>query len=58
MSTSHILYDITDRIGTITLNRPDVMNALGGTMREDILARLQDSSGRSRRTLRYYHRRR
>jgi len=44
MSTSHILYDITDRMGTITLNRPDVMNALGGTMREDILARLQEAA--------------
>jgi len=43
MSTAHILYDITDHIGTITLNRPDVMNALGGTMREDLLARLQQA---------------
>lgn len=43
MSTSHILYDITDRIGAITLNRPEVMNALGGTMREDLLARLEQA---------------
>jgi 2-(1,2-epoxy-1,2-dihydrophenyl)acetyl-CoA isomerase len=43
MSDSHILYEVTDRIGTITLNRPDVMNAFGGTMREDLLARLQDA---------------
>lgn len=44
MSASHILYDLTDRIGTITLNRPEVMNALGGAMREDILSRLQEAA--------------
>lgn len=43
MSDSHILYEVANRIGTITLNRPDVMNAFGGTMREDLLARLQDA---------------
>lgn len=43
MSDSHILYEVTDRIGTITLNRPDVMNAFGGTMREDLLARLEQA---------------
>lgn len=43
MSTSHLLYDITDRISTITLNRPEVMNALGGTMREDLLSRLEQA---------------
>ncbi|MBI3246450.1 MAG: enoyl-CoA hydratase/isomerase family protein [Deltaproteobacteria bacterium] len=43
MSTSHILYDISDRIGTIILNRPEVMNALGGTMREDLLSRLEQA---------------
>lgn len=43
MSDSYILYEVADRIGTITLNRPDVMNAFGGTMREDLLAQLQDA---------------
>lgn len=43
MSDSHILYEVADRIGAIILNRPDVMNAFGGTMREDLLARLQDA---------------
>lgn len=47
MSTTHILYDITDRIATITLNRPDVMNALGGAMREDLFARLQQAEHES-----------
>jgi 2-(1,2-epoxy-1,2-dihydrophenyl)acetyl-CoA isomerase len=34
----HVLYDVADRIGIITLNRPEVLNAFGGTMREDLLA--------------------
>ena len=33
--------DLTDGIATITLNRPQAMNALAGTMREDILAGLR-----------------
>src|SRR5260221_8259406 len=44
MSTSHILYELTDRVATITLNRPEVMNALGGAMREEIFARLQHAA--------------
>ncbi len=43
MSTSPILYTVADRLGTITLNRPEVMNALGGTMREDLLASLEQA---------------
>lgn len=43
MSATHILYEVIDRIATITLNRPEVMNALGGAMREDLLARLQQA---------------
>ena len=41
MASPHILFDNTERIGVITLNRPEVMNAFGGTMREDLLACLQ-----------------
>ncbi len=46
MSSPHqapkmILYDVADQIATITLNRPEAMNAFGGTMREDLLAHLQ-----------------
>ena len=40
MSQSQILYEITDRVATVTLNRPEVMNAFGGTMREDLLQML------------------
>ncbi|HKR65902.1 MAG TPA: enoyl-CoA hydratase-related protein [Thermoanaerobaculia bacterium] len=32
---------VTDRIATITLNRPDKLNAFTGTMREDLLAALR-----------------
>jgi 2-(1,2-epoxy-1,2-dihydrophenyl)acetyl-CoA isomerase len=36
----------TDHITTITLNRPDKLNAFGGTMREDLLAALHTADGR------------
>ena len=37
---SQILYDVTDQIATITLNRPDKMNAFTGTMMNEILSAL------------------
>ncbi len=43
MSQSQILYEITDRVGMLTLNRPEVMNAFGGTMREDLLQMLRQA---------------
>jgi len=43
MSQSQILSEVTDRVGVITLNRPEVMNAFGGTMREDLLQMLQQA---------------
>lgn len=36
-----ILVDRAERIATVTLNRPDKLNALGGTMREDLLDALE-----------------
>lgn len=36
-----VLFDKDDGIGTITLNRPEAMNALGGGMRQEILATLE-----------------
>src|SRR3954463_14985521 len=38
-----LLYEIKDRIATLTLNRPDRLNALGGTLREDLYAAIIDA---------------
>ncbi len=35
-----LLYETKDRVATLTLNRPDRLNALGGTLREDLTAGL------------------
>jgi len=43
MSPSDILYEVADRVATITLNRPAVMNAFGGTMRESLYHRLNEA---------------
>jgi 2-(1,2-epoxy-1,2-dihydrophenyl)acetyl-CoA isomerase len=45
MDPAAIRYHVADRVATITLNRPEVMNAFGGSMREDLLARLEDAAG-------------
>ncbi len=44
MSTHQIRYEVSEHIATITLDRPEVMNAFGGTMREDLLARLEEAA--------------
>jgi len=36
MSYECLLYDMTDNIATLTLNRPERLNALGGSLREDL----------------------
>ncbi len=41
MSFTHILFDISDEIATITLNRPDALNALSAEMRDDLRAALK-----------------
>src|SRR5256712_1368649 len=40
MSYECLLYETKDRVATLTLNRPDRLNALGGTLREDLTAGL------------------
>ncbi len=42
MSFEHILFTISDQVATITLNRPERMNAFGGRMRQEIVEALED----------------
>ena len=41
MTYECLLYDVKDRIATLTLNRPERLNALGGTLRDDLLDAVQ-----------------
>lgn len=41
MASPQVLYEVVDRVGIITLNRPEALNALSGTMREEMLQALQ-----------------
>jgi enoyl-CoA hydratase/carnithine racemase len=43
MNLEFVLYSKEEGIGTITLNRPEAMNALGGNMRREILTALEAS---------------
>ncbi|MCH9675402.1 MAG: enoyl-CoA hydratase/isomerase family protein [Gammaproteobacteria bacterium] len=48
MSEPHILFDVSDQIATITLNRPEARNALSNDMREHfdrIFEELRDRAG-------------
>ena len=48
MPWEHIDLDVSDGIATVTLNRPDSLNAFTGTMREDLLAAIEEASKCSR----------
>jgi 2-(1,2-epoxy-1,2-dihydrophenyl)acetyl-CoA isomerase len=39
-----ILFEIINRVAIIRLNRPEVMNAFGGTMRQDLLSALEKAA--------------
>ncbi len=41
MNWEFVLFNKEDGVGTVTLNRPDSMNALGGGMRQEILAAME-----------------
>jgi 2-(1,2-epoxy-1,2-dihydrophenyl)acetyl-CoA isomerase len=44
MEWEFVLFSKEEGIGTVTLNRPDAMNALGGGMRQEILAALETAA--------------
>lgn len=43
MTAATLLYAVADGVATITLNRPEVMNAFGGDMRETLYQRLREA---------------
>ena len=43
MTTEEILYDVSDRIATITLNRPDKLNAWTATMEREVRAAMESA---------------
>ena len=47
MTYRDILYDVSDEIATITLNRPEARNALSTEMREDLSTALEDIKERA-----------
>ncbi|MEM9851472.1 MAG: enoyl-CoA hydratase-related protein, partial [Pseudomonadota bacterium] len=48
MQYETILYEATDRVATITLNRPDVMNGLSTQMRAEVLHAVKRAEGEAR----------
>jgi len=40
---THVLYEVRDRVATITLNQPEKRNPLGGAMLHDIIASLDEA---------------
>ena len=48
MDDTSITYDLTDGIATITLNRPEVMNALSASLRRSLLTALLRAQGEAR----------
>jgi 2-(1,2-epoxy-1,2-dihydrophenyl)acetyl-CoA isomerase len=48
MAWEHITLAVSDSIATITLNRPEALNAFAGSMREDLVSALQEAAKCSR----------
>ncbi len=45
MSYEHVLLDRTSGIGTVTLNRPDKLNAFAGRMRQEVAEAVRETAG-------------
>jgi enoyl-CoA hydratase/carnithine racemase len=43
MSDDHLLYDVSDGVATLTLNRPDRLNAISGPMLNGLSQKLRDA---------------
>ena len=48
MAYESILYDVKDKIATITLNRPKQLNAISGAVKTEIKAAIGAAVGRAR----------
>ena len=56
MSEDQVLTTLSDHIGILTLNRPEVMNAFSDTMRAQLLAQLEQFATDRKRPLHYHYR--
>ena len=48
MSWQHVRFEVADEIATVTLDRPKQLNALFGTMRNDLQEAIAMALGRAR----------
>ncbi len=48
MSQNPVIYALSEGVATLTLNRPEVMNALSSALRTDLLAALRRAAGEAR----------